>query len=307
MSMNRILLISRILKFLPIERFRNPPPTVGVVRMNGVISAGGSPLRRGNLSFENLTGPLEKAFGLANLSAIALLINSPGGSPVQSSLIAKRVRDLADEKDIPVFAFAEDVAASGGYWLACAADEIYADAASIIGSIGVITAGFGFQDFIGRHGIERRVHSAGGAKSQLDPFQAEKPEDVTRLKAIQTDIHVAFTDYVRSRRQSRLKGDDEMLFSGEFWAGTSALELGLIDGIGDLRTVMLEKFGKQTKLVPVGERRSWFNRRLGFGVDRVGKGWFGGRDGFGNDLSAGLVAAVVAAVEDRALWKRFEL
>ncbi len=291
--------IRNILKVLPIKRFRSPPPVVGVVRLSGVLSVGGSPLRRGGLNMESLAGSLEKAFGLRDLTAVALVINSPGGSPVQSSLIAQRVRALAVEKNIPVFAFAEDVAASGGYWLACAADEIYADAASIIGSIGVISAGFGFQELIQRYGIERRVHSAGDAKSQLDPFQAENPDDVTRLKALQVEIHEAFKNHVRDRRSDRLKADDATLFSGEFWAGKGALEMGLIDGIGDLRSVMQEKYGKQAKLVPVGERRSWIGRKRSVVANMRAERSF--------ELSEGLMAAVIAAVEDHSLWKRFGL
>jgi len=204
-------------------------------------------------------------------------------------LIAKRVRDLAAEKKVPVFAFAEDVAASGGYWLATAGDEIYADESSIIGSIGVISAGFGFQELLQRVGIERRVHTAGARKSMLDPFRAEDAADVARLEVLQRDIHESFKTQVRQRRGDRLKAGDDTLFSGEFWSGRRALELGLIDGIGDMRTVMRARFGDHVRLRVVGARRGWLSRRIGLGPQLD---WAG-------DL--------VAALDERALWSRFGL
>ena len=220
---------------------------------------------------------------------MALTINSPGGSATQSSLITKRVRALAAEKAVPVLAFVEDVAASGGYWLATAGDEIYADESSIIGSIGVITAGFGFTDLLQRIGIERRVHSAGPRKAMLDPFRAEQPEDVTRLKQIQQEIHGNFKTQVRERRGSRLKGDEAELFSGEIWTAREALARGLIDGIGDLRTILRSRFGDHVKLVPVTQRRSWLQRRLRLGLP---EGW---------------TEQALAAIEERALWARYGL
>ena len=241
--------------------FGRGAPTVAVIRLSGVIGSFGP--WPGGLSLSGLARTLERAFAMRGLSAVALAINSPGGSPVQSSLIAKRIRALAAEKKLPVFAFAEDVAASGGYWLACAADEIHADESSIVGSIGVISASFGFQDLLQRVGVERRVHTAGARKSMLDPFRPENPEDVARLEAIQRDIHAQFMVHVRERRGVRLKGDDEMLFSGEFWTAPRALELGLIDGIGDLRGVMRARYGDKVRLRVVGERGSWLRRRLG--------------------------------------------
>jgi signal peptide peptidase SppA len=229
------------------------------------------------------------------LSAVALAINSPGGSPVQSALLGERIRALAEEKEVPVIAFAEDVAASGGYWLACAADEIYAHESSIIGSIGVISTGFGFPELLNRIGVERRVHTAGERKSMLDPFRAEQPDDVERLKAIQTDIHGGFKDYVRARRGARLKGEEAELFSGEFWTGRRALELGLVDGLGDLRQVMRARFGERVRLRVIdGPRRL----RLPFGVAAGGLA--------APDLAAS-AQALVEAAEERALWSRYGL
>ena len=165
-------------RFIP---FLKSPPLVAVVRLQGMIAAGG---RAASLSDATLAPVIERAFRKGRPRAVALVINSPGGSPVQSSLIAARVRRLAADKKIPVHAFVEDLAASGGYWLATAADDIWLDPASLVGSIGVISAGFGFADLLTRHGIERRVHTAGASKSFMDPFRAEKPEDVARLQAI---------------------------------------------------------------------------------------------------------------------------
>lgn len=284
---------SRGLGGLPIiGALLDPPPTVAVVRLSGVIGAMGG-FRRG-LSLGSQAGVLQRAFKLRNLKAVALAVNSPGGSPVQSALIAGRIRQLADEKQIPVVAFAEDVAASGGYWLACAADEIYADASSIIGSIGVVSGGFGLQGLIEKLGVERRLHTAGDKKAMLDPFQPEKPAEVKHLKDIQGDIHQAFKDMVRARRGDRLKGAEKDLFSGAFWTGAKALDLGLIDGLGDLRAVMRARYGDKVKLRVVGERRGLFGR-LRFGATFDGPG---GTDWAGQ---------AVAAIEERMIWNRFGL
>jgi len=218
---------------LPILRRFIPAPKVAVVRLTGAIGAGGT--LRGGLTLAGLADPLERAFSLPGAKAVALSINSPGGSPVQSALIAQRIRDLAEEKNVKVYAFCEDVAASGGYWLACAADEIYASESSIVGSIGVVSAGFGFPELLRRYGVERRVYTSGERKVILDPFDEEKEEDIARLKAIQEQVHESFKTMVRSRRGQRLKGDEATLFNGDFWVGQSAYELGLIDGIADLR------------------------------------------------------------------------
>ncbi len=281
---------------LPIKRFREPPPVVAVLRLTGVISGFGR-MRRG-LNLAAQAPLIQRAFKLPRLSAVALAVNSPGGSPVQSALIARRIRALSEEKEVPVVAFAEDVAASGGYWLACAADEIYADESSIVGSIGVISAGFGFPELLKRYGIERRVYTSGERKSMLDPFRAEMPEDVERLKAIQGEIHSGFRDYVKARRGGRLKAEEAELFSGEFWTGRRALELGLVDGLGDLRQVMRARFGEKVRLRVIEAPRRLF--RLPFGS--------GGSvpDLAGPDLAGG-AAALVDAVEERAFWARYGL
>ncbi len=285
------------LAHLPIERLQHPTPVVAVVRLAGVIGQVG-PLRSG-ISLARLAGPLQRAFSLPGLSCVALAINSPGGSPVQSALIAQRIRQLAAEKDIPVVAFAEDVAASGGYWLACAADEIYADASSIVGSIGVIASGFGFNEAIERLGIERRIYTAGERKTLLDPFKPENPEDVARLKAIQAEIHTNFQAWVKDRRGDRLKAPPEDLFSGEFWTGRRAVELGLVDGIDDLRSAMRRRFGDDVKLRLVTGEVSWWRRRLPFRG-----GWES--DGF-SLLPVTWADDVIAAVEARSLWNRYGL
>ncbi len=271
-------------------RFRRMQPLVAVVRLSGAIGAV-SPFRAG-LSLTALAPTLEEAFSMPSIKAVALVINSPGGSAVQSHLIFKRIRALAAEKKVPVFAFTEDAAASGGYMIAAAADEIFADPSSIVGSIGVVASGFGFDRLIERFGIERRVYTAGEEKAMLDPFQPERPEDVDRLKRMQALVHAHFIALVKDRRGMRLKGDDATLFTGAFWAGAEALELGLVDGIGDIRGVMRERFGDKVKLRLV-------ERSKGFGLGRlIGKPF---------PSSAVDPAAFIGAVEDRALWSRFGL
>jgi len=264
-------------------------PTVAVIRLTGVIGQM-APVRRGGLTLADQAETIEKAFKLPRAKAVAVAVNSPGGSPVQSALIAGRLRALSEENKIPVYAFCEDVAASGGYWLACAADEIYANGASVVGSIGVISATFGFPELIAKLGIERRVYSAGDRKVQLDPFQPENADDVKHLKALQKDLHTQFIDYVRERRGERLTGDEKSLFSGDFWSGRQALELGLIDGIADLRGKMREKFGEKVKLKVVSQPKGWLQRK--FGMD----GRF-----------SGLPDEIVGALEERALWARYGL
>ncbi len=276
---------------IPFAWLREPAPVVAVLRLAGIVGQMG-PMRRG-LSLAALAAPIERAFGLRHLKAVALSVNSPGGSPVQSSLIAGRIRALAEEKGVPVIAFAEDVAASGGYWLTCAADEIYADASSIIGSIGVISAGFGFQDLMRRVGVERRLHASGARKGMLDPFSRERPEDVEHLEALQHSVHQDFIEMVRARRGARLRAPEEEMFSGAFWSGRAALAMGLIDGIGDLRTVMRERFGERVKLRPVIAEKGWLRRRVGLA-------------GTGGDAGA-WAEAVLATVEERLTWGRFGL
>jgi len=238
---------ARMRRFIP---FLKDTPRVAVVRLQGIIASGA---RGSALNDAGLAPMIEKAFRKGKPSAVALIINSPGGSPAQSSLIAARIRRLAEEKDVPVYAFVEDVAASGGYWLAVAADEIWADENSIIGSIGVISAGFGFQDLLSRHGIERRVHTAGKSKSMLDPFQSEKPADVKRLKELQGHIHEAFISHVKSRRDGKLAEAD--LFTGDIWVGQKAQDVGLIDGVGHLVPKMKSMFGDKVRFMVYQQRR----------------------------------------------------
>ncbi|RMD49566.1 MAG: S49 family peptidase [Alphaproteobacteria bacterium] len=232
-------------------------PLVPVVRLQGVIASGG---RMGPVLNDAALAPLlERAFRRGRPAAVALAINSPGGSPVQSSLIAARIRRLADETGVPALAFVEDVAASGGYWIAAAADEIFVDAGSIIGSIGVIHASFGLHEFIGRHGIERRIHTAGENKSFLDPFLPERSRDVARLEALQRELHELFIDHVRARRGEKL-ADDPELFTGAFWLGRRGVELGLADEVGHLEAVLRERFGPRVRTVPLRQRRPWWQR-----------------------------------------------
>jgi signal peptide peptidase SppA len=263
-------------------------PTVGVVRLAGAIGLSWS-ARGGGLSIDAIGRSLERAFGLKMLKAVALVVNSPGGSAVQSSLIAHRIRQLAAEKSVPVLSFVEDIAASGGYWLATAGDEIFADKSSIVGSIGVISAGFGFVELLQRIGIERRVHTAGPRKLLLDPFRAERPEDVARLQRIQQEIHDNFKAQVRERRGERLRGDEADLFGGDIWTAQSALALGLIDGIGDVRSIVHDRFGKNVNLVPISPQRSWLRRR------------------FGIECSESWAEQLVASTEERALFGRYGL
>jgi serine protease SohB len=263
-----------------LRRALTPRPLVAVLRLTGAIGLGG-PLGRG-LDDEGLAPLIERAFALRRLSAVALAVNSPGGSPAQSALIAARIRRLADEKKVPVLAFVEDLAASGGYWLACAADEIWADDNSIVGSIGVVSAGFGFVEALARLGVERRVHTSGERKTLLDPFRPEDPEDLGRLRRIQARIHDNFIAHVRRSRGDRLRGDDATLFSGEIWLGAEAQALGLIDGIGRLAPVMKARFGDRARFVTARPRRSLLQRLGAPGAD-----------------------ALLGAVEERALWARY--
>lgn len=282
--------LERMTRMLP-RKWRERPPVVSLLRLHGIIAPGGSPLRP-SLNLTALDGVIERAFKPRRLKAVALSINSPGGSPVQSALIHDRIRGLADEKKVPVLAFCEDVAASGGYWLACAGDEIFANRASVVGSIGVISASFGFQDLLAKAGIERRMHTAGDRKSFLDPFQAEEEDDVRRLKTLQKDLHATFKEHVRERRGDRLNASERRLFSGEFWTGQQALDLGLIDGIGNLNTVLKERYGKKVHINKVGGRRNWLQRRMGLDSAEAG---------------AGLAHGLADALEERAQWGRYGL
>lgn len=265
-----------------------PPPVVPVLRLTGIIGAI-SPLRPG-LTLAGLAALLERAFHLPGAKAVALAINSPGGSAAQSSLIHNRIRQLAAERSLPVLAFVEDVAASGGYWLACAADEIHADATSILGSIGVVSASFGFPELLTRIGVERRLHTTGPHKAMLDPFRPEQPGDVERLKEIQGDLFESFKALVRERRAGKLKAPESEIFTGAVWSGKRALEMGLIDGIGEMRQVLRARYGEKLRLVAIGGRRGWLSRRLR------------------PELAPGDWAeGALAALEERMLWSRYGL
>ena len=262
---------------LPVP-FRKSRPQVAVVRLSGIIGGGG---RAASLTDATLAGTLERAFSRRKPDAVAIVINSPGGSPVQSSLISARMRRLADEKKIPLFAFVEDLAASGGYWLAAAADEIWVDPMSVVGSIGVISASFGAHDFIQRYGIERRVYTAGTSKSMLDPFRPENPDDVARLKGILEDIHGGFIDHVKTRRAGKLDETAD-LYNGNVWVGARAVSVGLVDGTGHLIPKMKERFGDEVRFLAYGPRRGLLQRIGATGTD-----------------------AVLSAVEERMMFARF--
>ena len=282
-------------RLLP-KSMRSDAVTIPVVRLHGAIMAGGG-LGRQPLSLASTAGLLEKAFAM-DAPAVAISINSPGGSPVQSRLIFKRIRDLAQEKNRLVLMFVEDVAASGGYLIALAGDEIIADPSSIVGSIGVVSASFGFPELLKKIGVERRVHTAGRNKAVLDPFRPEKKEDVERLKALQLEVHDTFIDLVKSRRGTRL-ADDPDLFTGLFWTGKKGLELGLVDALGDMRSVLKDRYGPKTRLKLITAPRGLFGRRLGV---------FGSRDGSGtSDIVGSATSGLLQAIEDRALWNRFGL
>lgn len=259
-------------------------PRIPVVRLHGVIAAEQRP---GRLNIETVAPLLKRAFAIKPAPAVAIIVNSPGGSAVQSRLISKRIRDLAAEHDRKVLVFVEDAAASGGYFIATAGDEIIADPSSIVGSVGVIYAGFGLVGAIDKLGIERRVHTSGRNKSTLDPFLPEKAEDVERIKAMEAEVHQVFIDWVKSRRGERLKASDDTLFTGEFWSGLKGLELGLIDGLGDIHEVLRSRYGEKVELVDIAPKRGLFT------LPRIGLGAFAGD--------------VVAQVEDRAAWSRFGL
>jgi serine protease SohB len=270
--------------------FGKKNPKVHVVRLEGVIAAGRS--LSTNINAKNLDGILKKAF-VRKVDAVALAINCPGGSPVQSALISSRIRALAAEYNIPVLAFCEDVAASGGYWLACSADEIYADENSIVGSIGVIAATFGFPKALAKLGVERRVHTAGLSKSTNDPFKPEKPEDVKKLKTILEDMHASFKNLVRSRRGSKLKGKEQDLFSGAYWTGTRARELGLVDGIGHLTPTLKLRFGEKVEIKEIKETKGLGARWLGIGSR--------------HHLATDFAESALNLIEERSLWARFGL
>lgn len=274
---------------------------VPVLRFSGAIGMA-APLRPG-LSIASLGGAIETAFSMSRARSVAVVINSPGGSPVQSSLLFQRLRQLADEKKKKIYVFCEDVAASGGYYLAVAGDEIYADASSIVGSIGVISTSFGLDRAIEKLGISRRVYTAGANKGALDPFQPENPDDIARLKAVQQSVHDVFIGVVKDRRGGRLNGPDSELFSGAFWSAPDALDYGLIDGISDVRTKMRELHGDDVRLRVVPVERSWLSARFRKLPSVLAAGLVTGGEREGLALADDLVSAV----EIRALWSRFGL
>lgn len=284
-----------ITKLLP-ARWRRDVPVVPVVRLSGVIGAV-TPLRPG-MSLAGVARLLERAFNTRNAKAIALVINSPGGSPVQSRQIYLRIRQLAAEKKLPVLVFVEDVAASGGYMLACAGDEIFCDPSSILGSIGVVGGSFGFQELIAKIGVERRLYTAGEHKATLDPFLPENPDDVARLKTIQREIHAVFIDLVKQSRGARLKGADDYLFTGEYWAGDRSVALGLGDAIGDLRSTLRARFGDKVRTPVIAPAGGLLSGLLG--RKSGGAGSFAAWGGH-----AGLADELISAMESRAVWARY--
>ena len=282
-----LALLSRLVP----ARFRPDIPVVPVVRLSGVVGVV-TPLRPG-LLLSSIARSLERAFSIRNARAVALIVNSPGGSPAQSHLIFRRIRQLAAEKKLPVIAFVEDVGASGGYMLACAADEIICDQYSIVGSIGVVGGSFGFPKLMEKLGVERRLYTAGERKAMLDPFLPEKPDDVKRIKAIQKDIHEHFIALVKERRGAKLKGNEKTLFSGEFWTAQTAIELGLADSLGDLRSTLRERYGEKVRTPLIAADRGMFGRRIP-GLGALAR-------------QGGLAADLISALEARALWSRYGL
>ncbi|MCR5858685.1 S49 family peptidase [Mesorhizobium sp. J428] len=277
---------------------RSDVVTIPVIRLQGTIMAGGGQFRP-SLSLASTAGLIEKAFAFKNAPAVAISINSPGGSPVQSRLIYKRIRDLAEEKNKRVLVFVEDVAASGGYMIAVAGDEIIADPSSIVGSIGVVSASFGFPELLKKIGVERRVHTAGRNKAVLDPFREERPEDVQKLKELQLEVHETFIDLVKDRRGVKL-ADDPDLFTGLFWSGKRGLVLGLVDALGDMRGFLRERYGDKVRLKLISPQRGLFGRRIGLlGGSLSGRGT--------QDIAASAAQGIADAASERALWARFGL
>ncbi len=280
--------IQQLLARIPLPMFQNPAPVVAILPLEGVI---GSPSRFSKaLNLAGLEEKINQAFDVYNVKAVALAVNSPGGSPVQSELIMRRIQKISEEKKIPVYAFAEDVAASGGYLISLAAEEFYAHEASIVGSIGVISAGFGFDKAIEKIGVDRRVYTAGDNKSILDPFQPEKDKDIKLLKDLQKELHEFFKNLVKERRGERLKGTQKVMFSGQFWAGKEAVKLGLVDGIGDIHSVMKEKLGDKTKFKRIKEEKGFIKSLLGMAATKPR-----------------ISEEILSTLESRSLWARFGL
>ncbi|NOZ67321.1 MAG: S49 family peptidase [Alphaproteobacteria bacterium] len=280
--------IKQLLTKIPLPLFQNPAPVVAILPLEGVIGSGSRFSSALNLA--GIEEKIDQAFDVYNVKAVALAVNSPGGSPVQSELIMRRIQKLSEEKEIPVYAFAEDVAASGGYLISLAAEEIYAHEASIVGSIGVISAGFGFHKAIEKIGVDRRVYAAGDNKSILDPFQPEKDKDIKLLKDMQKEIHEFFKNLVKERRGDKLKGTQKIMFSGQFWAGKEAVKLGLVDGIGDIHSVMKDKLGDKTKFKRIKEEKGFIKGLLGMAATKPR-----------------ISDEILSTLEDRSLWARFGL
>ena len=285
--------IERLKEFLP-ARLRRGRAVVPVVRLSGVIGAV-TPLRPG-MSLAGVARMLERAFAVKNAKAVALVINSPGGSPVQSRQIYLRIRQLAEEKKLPVLVFVEDVAASGGYMIACAGDEIFCDPSSILGSIGVVGGSFGFQELIKKIGVERRLYTAGAHKAMLDPFLPENPDDVSRLKALQREIHDIFIALVKGSRGARLKGADDVLFTGEYWAGDTSVSLGLADAIGDLRSTLRARYGEKVQTPLIAPASGMLSGLLGRRSPGAVSAW---------ENTANLPEQMISALESRAIWAKF--
>ena len=288
-------LTDRVMEWIP-ARLRRGAAVVPVVRLSGLIGAV-TPLRPG-MSLAGVARTLERAFSMKNAKAVALVINSPGGSPVQSRQIYLRIRQLAGEKKLPVLVFVEDVAASGGYMIACAGDEIFCDPSSIMGSIGVVGGTFGFQELIKRIGVERRLYTAGEHKGMLDPFLPENPDDVTRIKTIQREIHALFIALVKQSRGARLKATDDVLFTGEYWAGETSVSLGLADAVGDLRSTLRARYGDKVVTPVVAPSTGLLSGLLG--RKSAGAGTLASLDGF-----TGLPDELISALESRAIWAKF--
>ncbi|AJY47958.1 S49 family peptidase [Martelella endophytica] len=280
--------------FVP-KRFRKERTVIPVVRLSGTIMASNSPGRR-NLNLAAVAPALEKAFSIKDAPCVAIALNSPGGSPVQSRLIYQRIRSLAEEKRKRVLIFVEDVAASGGYMIALAGDEIFVDPTSIVGSIGVVSGGFGFTEMIRKIGVERRVYTAGENKVMLDPFQPEKEKDIEFLKGLQQEIHQVFIAMVKERRGAKL-ADDPELFSGLFWSGLSGLERGLVDGVGDMLTTLKTRYGDKVELKLVTGPTSM--------LGRAKPGIFGSISA--TEIASGLASGLAETAEERALWARYGL
>jgi len=281
--------LQRLSNLVP-RRFRSDAALVTVVRLTGAIGIS-TPLSPG-MTHASVAKTLERAFSVKQAKAVAIVINSPGGSPVQSHLIHQRIRSLAEEHKKKVLVFVEDVAASGGYMIACAGDEIFVDPSSITGSVGVVSASFGFNKLLDKIGVDRRVYTAGEKKMMLDPFQPENPDDIKRLKSVQKEIHALFIALVKERRGKKLKAADKTLFSGEFWTGAESEKLGLVDGIGELRGTLRARYGKKVMLKLIAPPTGWFGRRV---------------PGIGREAAGDWAAGLISALEERSLWARFGL